>query len=665
MHMSRVRFPALVFGAAILVSCDGSGGDTLVLSDGGQPRQSGDARSSSSAGDRPLLSPLDGGGRRDAQAPEARMPRTIALNAMAKQVLPSGWELLGTHRSACSHGLVSQGASAERWCAVSRPGMRIGTRELWVINIHKAMAGDVKCDGSSPSCVRLATDLFTGQPEAGPAYPTSHRFTGDVLIYYANAQSRASDLYKGEIFAWKPGWDAGKAIASKNGVLCSGHGRASVAVCIENITPDGVEPVEFDLHAGPIGDGPLKKIARIVPLRSQNGASQWRSGFTGDGKWFAYSTGGKTARDVETLYVMRTEDIGQADKVITVGRGLSRWGLSADGKRWFYLKNFNYDTEGAPKGNLYMANFPDGTDQEALISDKVGAFQILVDADEKDRGVVFLHDVKASRGTFKFVWDVTKPEDPMSQVEVVKSIASVPIMSPDLGKSFYAKDFDEDTGLSDAWITPNQTPKPCALTTGTEASIFGSPFSRSGSLAFWADRIDLDTDSGEGWVAQADGCAMKRKFSDGIDFWFIYGDQGMVYTDGSDGDLVSLRVLKFTADGKGLEATRGTELQKAVERIYAVLPNFEATVFAIAASNDDKQNGLYALKLPFDPPTAVDAGARPDGPRASADAAGLSASDAAGVDAVSGGAVDASAGTSVDAVSGVDAVPAADAVTGG
>lgn len=644
MHMSKLRFPALVLGAALFVGCDGSAGDAVVISDGGQGRGGGDARVISSS-DRPLLGPLDGGARRDTGPAEARMPRTVTINTAAKQILPSGWELLGTHRSACSNGLVSQGASAERWCAVSRPGMRIGTRELWVINIHKAMAGDVKCDGSSPDCVRLTSDLFTGQPavRSSPRYPISHRFSGDMLIYYANAQSRASERYRGEVFAWKPGWDAGKAIATRNGAQCAGHGRADVAVCIENRTPDMVEPIEFDLHAGPIGAGPLKKVGHIVPVR--DGDSQWGTSFTTDGKWFAYSTGGKTKSEVETLYTMRTEDIGQPDKVVTVARGLSRWSLSADGKRWFYLKNFNYDLE-APKGSLYMANFPDGADQEELLSERVGEFQILADVEEKDRGVVFLDDFKASRGNLKLIRDVTMPQT--SQVEVVKSIAGLPIMSTDLSKSFYVKEFDEMTELSDAWVTSNQSPKPCALTTTTEADIFGAPFNRSGNLVFWADRIDELTDSGEGWVAQADGCAMKRKFSDAIDFWFIYGDQGMVYTDGSDGELVSLRVLKFTPDGKGLESTRGTELQKSLERIYAILPNFEATVFAISASNDDRQNGLYTLKLPFDPPVGADAGAppRPDGPRPlpPVDATSGTSSDALDVDAVSGGAADAGPG---------------------
>jgi hypothetical protein len=650
--MHRPLLAALLLGAALSLGCDGGGTVDVSSADGGPgPRRdaagTGTGAGGAGGGTAPRPPVRDGGGSDRTGSMADRPSRTVTVSREAKQILPSGWALLGTHRTACSHGLVSEGASADRWCAVSRPGRMIGRRELWVLNITKGAGMNVMCDGSSPLCIQLTDDLFSGQPDVGPAYPTSHRFTGDVLVYYAKPESRSSDLYKGPVFVWKPGWTAGKQIASNKGVLCSGHGRADVAVCIENITDENVEPVEWDLHAGPIDGGPLPKVARITPLRAANNATQWRSGFTADGKWFAYSTGGRTTmpRDREALHVMRTEDIASADKRVTVGSGISRWTISPDTKRWFYLRNYNYNTEGEPRGDLYMANFPDGANETLLVG-RVGAYSLLVDADDKERGIIYLDNVRASRGAFKILRDIAKFEDPNATVEIVKMIGSVPILSTDFKWGFYAREFDEDTGLSDAWIARlDDQPRVCALTMGLEASIFGAPFNRSAGLTFWADNIDLDTDSGEGWAASPDGCSNKRQFSNAVDFWFVYRDEGMVLSDDSDGDVVTLRVLKFANDGKQLASNRGMELQKTVDRIYSVLPSFEGTIFSISVSSDDKQNGLYYMKLPFEAaPAPADAGAPRDTVTAAPapDTAAAAAADAqapspGSVDAVSGG----------------------------
>ncbi len=596
---------------ALFVACDGetlSGSATPGAGDGGPTAGPMVKRDGGTTMVQPGPAKLDGGpkmGNNPGSAPATPRP-PVAINDAAKQIFPTGAVLLGTHRTACSSGLAAPGTSPDRWCAISLVSRQLGRRELWVINSKKVAAGDVKCDGSTPDCKKLSDDLFSGDPEDGPAFPTAHRFYGDTLIYYADAKSRASDLYKGPVYAWQPGWPAGKPIASDTAVLCSGHARANVAVCIQNITPMNVEPVQWDLHAGPIDGGPMKKIARITPSRGQNGASQWRSGFSADGSWFAYSTGGTKTTDTETLYAMKTADIGNETKVITVGTNISRWTMSADGKNWFYLRKYNYNREGQPSGDLYTAPFPDGADKEVFLAGKVGLYQVLADADDKDMGLAYLDGLKQRQGTFKLMRDVTQPEV-ITNVVPMTITEGTPLFSRDLSYAFFAKDADTETGLTDAWIAKlgvgakGMEPTACRLTRNgqTEASLFGSPFNRSGGLAFFTDQVDLVTDSGEGWYASPSECTTAKpgatRFARDIDFWFIFRDDGMVYTDGSDGEVVTLRQARFEDSGKKFGAI--ADLQKGVDRMFALLPNFEGLMFTISGSTSEKQNGIYYMKL--------------------------------------------------------------------
>jgi hypothetical protein len=328
-------------------------------------------------------------------------PNPGNVNPNARRLLPARSQLLGTHRNSCSHGPASTPAGAARWCAISRPGAILGTLELWVLNVTKAAAdpASVLCSGAgNADCIRITSDLFSSQPDVGPVYPTAHRFYGDTLIYYANAMSAPSELYRGPVFAWKPGWTAGRQIASSNGVLCSGHSRADVAVCIENVSPEGVTPVTWDIHAGGLEAGPMKKVATITPVHPQTEASQWASGFTATGDHFVFSTPSVATGNRETLFFIKTTDIGTAIPTQVGIPGVSRWSLNAAGTRWFYLKDYNYNRQGEPSGTLYMSDFPTGANELRIQSAGgglaplipggsvrgVGTYQVLVDASNED-----------------------------------------------------------------------------------------------------------------------------------------------------------------------------------------------------------------------------------------------------------------------------------------
>src|SRR6201999_1024678 len=94
----------------------------------------------------------------------------------------------------------------------------------------------------------------------------------------------------------------------------------------------------------------------------------------------------------------------------------SRWTISADGKHWFYLRDFNYDVNGAPSGTLYTADFPAGTNEKKIqritsapplvpggSTGGVGAFQVLSDENDVDQGVGFLGSVVSGKGNYRVI----------------------------------------------------------------------------------------------------------------------------------------------------------------------------------------------------------------------------------------------------------------------
>ncbi|HEY0711010.1 MAG TPA: hypothetical protein VGG33_29675, partial [Polyangia bacterium] len=206
------------------------------------------------------------------------------INAAAVKILPTGAQLLGGITVGCSYGPAST-AAGTRWCAFGIPGARLGSWELWALNMNKA--GAAQCTGAgNADCIRLTDRLFGATPNAGPRFPTAHRFYGDTLIYHANETSMAGEAYTGPIYAWQPGWPMPKKISmTDNAFRCVGHTRAPVVVCLENLSE--TDPLTFDLTAGKIdGTNTVSKIAKILPTHpTETMSSQWGAGFTVDGNY--------------------------------------------------------------------------------------------------------------------------------------------------------------------------------------------------------------------------------------------------------------------------------------------------------------------------------------------------------------------------------------------
>jgi hypothetical protein len=519
-----------------------------------------------------------------------------------KKLLPANAVLLGSHGSGCSHAQSPGGAPVSRWCAISMPATSSGPLELWVIDVSAAVSpgADVKCDGSSPHCLRLTDKLFADSPGSGPSYPTAHEFYGDTLVYYVDNGSGPFELYQGVVHAWRPGWTAGRPITSAKGVLCNAHERAPVAVCIENVSDLAADTVSWDLHGGVVGGGPLAKLATIYPVNPDTGSSQWRTGFTQAGDYLLYSTP-PTATGKETLYHIRTADIGSV-RATMVGTDMAHWNVNAAGTKLFYLRDYQY-IPGEPSGVLHTSDFPAGKGERRIEGSQInggaggmGLYQVLVDATGKDAGLGLLNLVGEGRGNYRIINDPAGSyDDPANFTTPITdlSLRRLPVFSPGLGFALYARDLDDFVGTTDAWVVRRDGSGACALTTSLNSWLFGYPFVSESGLVVWVDNFDPVTDAGEGWVASADGCSGKRRFATGIDYWFVKDAALVLYSDDSDGRLVTLRIARIE---NGQWPASVTEIERAVERMYAVVGDYEGVLYKMRGP-DEATAGVYHFQF--------------------------------------------------------------------
>ena len=562
----------------------------------------------------------DGGPRipkLDARVPanvDARVQLTEApISDMLKKLPFSGKvSLVGTGISSCTN---QEPAPGDRWCAVARVA-ELDRQELWVINISAVSAGTaVQCTGNDPNCIRLTPNLWTGTPSVGPTHPYAHAFDGDTLIFHADATSAATELYQGPIYAWRPGWAKPRRISSPKGITCAAHFQGMAAYCLDSIEPDETKPLEFDLLAGPLPIGPdmpLPRVDRIHPSRS-NDVSQWRATFSRDASQFCYSTGRTTG--TENLWCFATADL--AANAVTAGtrntapliNDASRWQFSRDTQKLYYLKKFNYSDVGNPQGDLTMVDYPTAANPVTL-SSKVGAYLLLSDGTNTDKGLGIFAEVAQNRGTLRFIRDRSAPAN---FVTIAPEIASANV-SPDLRYTYFSQNVNEQTGLSDAYVARNNEatkdlPAPrCALQIKSSTDLYGSPFLSKSGLVFWVDDVDPNVLVGKGMVANPADCSNKQQYAKDIDFWFTVNDEGVIYSDDTNIDVVSIRYARIP-DGKTWPTGgAGLPLQKQAGRIYSMaLPKYDLLV--IQMDQGYPSDGVYYAKLPFGTPvSAPDAG---------------------------------------------------------
>ncbi len=455
----------------------------------------------------------------DGTLPELAPPALRPL--LSGHPLAAKARLVGDGPSSCS-GSSDGGGSADRFCAFSVPAAAdTGKTELWVINVTRVAAGKpAPCDGSSPHCLRMTDTLWTGNPIFSPSHPFVHAFSGSTLVFHPEGRSKPDELYEGMVSAWRPGWSQPRVVTSDKGVTCSAHPRAAAAVCIDSVTMG--RTIELDVLAGPLVDLPasrLPNLGRIRPLRS-DGARAWAAVFSSAGDDFALSAPG--AGDREVLRVGRTADLGNvALREIATDAGL--WSISHDGRKVYFLRDFNYDQNGSPSGTLVMADFPSGAGA-APLQPRVGRYVLVGDpAAGTDRGIGFFRDVTGDFGTFAIQPERARPDKVVTIADNVEGA----LVSPDGRFSVFER--PNNTGDPDAVLARNDGSGSCLLAAKRGFPVFGVHFPPAATRVFWAEGSEEPDVTSEGYLARPEDCGDKQRFATNLEYLATVRDSLVVY----------------------------------------------------------------------------------------------------------------------------------------
>jgi hypothetical protein len=456
--------------------------------------------------------------------------------------LPGRARLAGDGARSCSSG------AGDSWCAITRAvdGVDGGqpTQELWVVNGTRLAAGEnIPCDGSSPHCRRLHQNLWPGGSLGGPIFPYDDRFEGETLIFYAGGVAvQPNGAYEGPVWAWRPGWSEARVISGDKGLFCFGHPTAAVAYCVENVFQG--PPVQFDLRAGPLVDGPGSQLPLIANgVRPWKGNEiAWHAEFSPDATQFAISVQ-EPSTEGEVLHVGATAELGKK-ALREIAYKATYWRISLDGKKIYYLQDYGGDT--VPTGKLVMADFPAGTNPVTL-HPAVTRFLLLGEAGAMDRGVGVFTDWKGGAGTFRVIANRDRPSEITTVAEGVEDV----MPSPDGRHALFVR--TDAMGIERMNVARTDGQGSCVLNTLPESEAFSLHFLHDGELVFWSE---IDIGNGDsppaGWVARSEGCANKQRYAPHVEFVTTFDDRLAVFAHAPEGQ--SRYVQEYATIGKGTPA---------------------------------------------------------------------------------------------------------------
>jgi hypothetical protein len=464
------------------------------------------------------------------------LPRPAADPKLTRRLVAGAAVLVGGDGASCSH---QPQAAGDRWCAFSRKLTEQQT-ELWVINLSQAVlptAPPITCDGSSPHCLRLTEQLFTGQSIWGPSYPMAHRFEDDTLVFHTGAALANAPYHEGPIWAWRPGWPAPRKLTSDKGVLCFSQPHTLALVCVDNavVDKDPTSPFdrprlrEMDLLAGTADTvtaaAPLAKVAH---LQNQGGDAASLLRLSPDGAYLAFSRVPQPGAP-EVVEVVKLADAGKTAPVSVVSDA-ANWAIANDGSKLYYLAGFDRSKGDRATGTLMLADFPGGGNATELAKG-VFFYELLGSHDEVispvDRGVALVHGTEAKRNA-ALMRDRSKP----GEMVEFSSSWEVAQIATDVRHSLY---FRQPTGAEFpvAYVAKNDGSGFCQLTSDIHAETYGAHFTGSGRSIFWIEYGRGGSMSEEGWYARPETCGDRVKFGDFV-FSYRLVDEDFVVFEGGD-----------------------------------------------------------------------------------------------------------------------------------
>jgi hypothetical protein len=487
--------------------------------------------------------------------------------------------LVGNGQNSCTNQVP---ASGDRWCAFTKPSSFLGMDDLWVINVSKAAEGKaINCNGSDVNCLRMTSALFSDDL-------TLHGFDGDTLLFYAESLTAMNFL--GTVYAWRPGWTQPRKLTSAAGVICGGHPTAAAAYCFGNRDDKVADQVSYDLTAGKLidADGSILPKVETMLLATKDdpmGVRKFQAFLSPDGDYIAWSAR-PTATGLETLKVQK---VGDDSTRKTVAEDISRWQISNDSKKWYWLKAFNHDTKGNSSGTLEMAAFPDGTGPTALVPN-VGDYDTA-----GPKGIIYRSGFAVGKADLKLLDD---RDDVAGTTKTLDTgVIAVWSRSRDGRTVLYSKQISGVLDqLFDMYISTPTSADPCLLVGSAVAAPVGA-FSEMGQTAVWA-RYEEVSDSFHGYYTNVSTCR-SAKFATNILSWAAIADEGYIYLDDStDGVEATIRFNQVT---NGTFPAKGTVVQTRAATVFGpLLPALPAVIYTVNLPDDSSKNGIYInTSLPY------------------------------------------------------------------
>jgi hypothetical protein len=544
--------------------------------------------------------------------------------------------LIGNGMNSCTNQVP---ATTDRWCGFTVPSSFLGMDDLWVINASAAARGKaISCTGGDPNCLKLTSALFVPLDMQDVRDPSLHVFDGDTLIFYAD--NRVAGGFTGNVYAWRPGWTQARKIAADTAVLCQGHPTAPAAYCFGNRVQTTMAPVyvSFDLTAGVLKDAEDSLLPKIETLilgvqGDVEDVRKWDASLSPAGDYIAWSAR-PTAMGVETLSVQK---LGDPSTKKVIGDDLSRWAISPDSQKWYWLKGYNHDVDGNNAGTLQMANFPDGASPVTL-APRVGEFTA-----SGAKGIVYRSGLTSGRGDLKIVGDRDSVEATTKVVDT--GVLGIWDISNDGKTALYSKTFEGVLEpLFDLHVGSSTTEKPCVLV-GTDLAARVGTF--SGGTVVWA-KYDDNSQRFHGYYTNLANCQSSR-FSTSILSFTAIGDDGYMYLDDSrDPADSTIRATRVT--GGMFQATANVIQTRGSSIFSPLLPTLPAVIYTVNVPDHKDKNGIYInTTLPFPASMTLPP---PDGGTAPPDAGNGDAGDAGDAGATPADAAAESAPAPADAAGG-------------
>jgi hypothetical protein len=435
--------------------------------------------------------------------------------------------VIGSFAGSCTN---QPGSTADRWCGFARTGPA-GDNELWVFNISRVLAGEkVSCEpgANDPRCVRLSTTLWTEmQPASGDRHPAAHRFIGDTLVFLAHPASGPNEAFDGDVMAWRPGWAAPHWIATGSAGVCSFDEASDAALCFENYRNTDAMGLAVDLSAGRLGDGTadLPFIDSLLLLTSEDRmlkrSGRYQAALSPGGEYVLWSARpDETAAAKEILYLLKLGTPPAGKKVL--GTDVSRWRVSADGRKLFWLKAPGFTSPTMILGGLEAVDFPSGLNLKGFEAAVRSYFEV-------PRPVPMVPGLVVLSGYTQLRYFPSRDVGFGSGVTLDTNTTATRRF--DTGGSFLTFSHTinpDDSSLSDLQVIPLDPPRtPCAAVTTTTA--YSQPVFSSSGRYLLADTEPPEQDrTGELLRIESRGCVQTKVADRTYQFTRVPGDRFLV-----------------------------------------------------------------------------------------------------------------------------------------